>query len=109
VYLWDNKISDKAILMYDVCLLLYMKTLTSRMKCLSVSLDKPVTGDFMARLKFLYTKRDTKKLLVMALINYHCDYSCYCWFHGLTNFWKDKPQVERSSYLILVIEHIFTN
>ena len=85
----------------------------SHVKYLGLTLDQSLDGESIvdqivkksnAKLKFLYRQansvgRETKKLLVAALIQCHYDYACTAWYSGLTKKFKQKLQVSQNKII----------
>ena len=72
------------------------------------SLAENIIKKANARLKFLYRKNEflteqTKKLLVMSLIQCHFDYACSVWYSGLTQFLKNKLQTTQNKMIRFVL------
>ena len=90
---------------------------TKSVKYLGVTLDQHLSFSSMAdsvlkkanaRLKFLYRKKEfltheTKKLLVMSLIQCHFDYGCSIWYNSLTQAFKNKLQTTQNKILRFVL------
>jgi hypothetical protein len=90
---------------------------TSSVKYLGATLDQTLSFDTMARsviqkansrLKYLYRKKEyltqqTKKLLVMSLIQCHFDYACSIWYHSLTKMLQNKLQTTQNKLLRFVL------
>ena len=90
---------------------------TSSVKYLGVTIDQNLSFTSMAesvikkanaRLKFLYRKKeflstDTKRLLVMSLIQCHVDFSCSVWYTGLTQMLKNKLQVTQNKLIRFIL------
>jgi len=86
---------------------------TDSVKYLGATLDQCLSFESMvtsvikkanARLKFLYRKQrflsfDTKKMLIMSLIQCHFDYTCSIWYYGISQNLKNRLQVTQNKII----------
>ena len=87
-------------------------------KYLGAVLDQCLSGENMvtsiiqkanARLKFLYRKQrflnfETKKLLVMSMIQCHFDYACSFWYPGISKFLRNRLQVTQNKIIRFILQ-----
>ena len=87
-------------------------------KYLDAVLDQCLSGENMvtsiiqkanARLKFLYRKQrflnfETKKLLVMSMIQCHFDYACSFWNPGISKFLRNRLQVTQNKIIRFIFQ-----
>ena len=91
---------------------------TLSVKYLGVTLDQSLSFSDMAtsilkkanaKLKFLYRKQnyltpDTKKLLIMSLVQCHFDYACSVWYNSLTKVFQNKFQTTQNKMIRFALD-----
>ena len=94
-----------------------MLSCKTSVKYLGVELDNYLNGQLIAesaiskinsRMKFLYRQaaflcKDSRKLLVNALVQCHFDYACAAWFSGISQASKNKLQVLQNKAMRFIL------